>query len=306
MTLISLIIALALEQLRPLGNRNRVWLLFTRYANHLERNLNAGSNRHGVLAWSLAIVPAVLLSLLIYYALHALSPILAMLWNVLVLYLTMGFRHFSSAFSEISLALAEGRDLDARTALANWTGQGTAELSVEEISRLAIEQGVVDSYRHVFGTMFWFVLLPGPAGALLYRLCSMLNQKWGNRDAEEDPFGRFSASAAAWLDWIPVRLTAASFAIMGDFEDAVYCWRSQAKTWGNYANGILLASAAGAIGVKLGDPLRQDYSIRFRPELGLGDEADPNYLKSAVGLVWRSALLWLAVILLLSVASHMG
>ncbi|UGA39277.1 cobalamin biosynthesis protein [Chromobacterium haemolyticum] len=131
----------------------------------MERNLNAGSNRHGVLAWSLAIVPAVLLSLLIYYALHALSPILAMLWNVLILYLTMGFRHFSSAFSEISQALAEGRDLDARTALANWTGQGTAELSVEEISRLAIEQGVVDSYRHVFGTMFWFVLLPGPAGA---------------------------------------------------------------------------------------------------------------------------------------------
>ena len=103
-----------------------------------------------------------------------------------------------------------------------------------------------------------------------------------------------------------MRLTAASFAIMGDFEDAVYCWRSQAKTWGNYANGILLASAAGAIGVKLGDPLRQDYSLRFRPELGLGDEADPNYLKSAVGLVWRSALLWLAVILLLSVASLMG
>lgn len=134
----------------------------------------------------------------------------------------------------------------------------------------------------------------------------MLNQKWGNRDVNEDPFGRFSASAAAWLDWIPVRLTAASFAIMGDFEDAVYCWRSQAKTWGNYANGILLASAAGAIGVKLGDPLRQDYSLRFRPELGLGDEADPNYLKSAVGLVWRSALLWLAVILLLSVASLMG
>ncbi|VEB40989.1 CobD/CbiB family protein [Chromobacterium violaceum] len=75
---------------------------------------------------------------------------------------------------------------------------------------------------------------------------------------------------------------------------------------GNYANGILLASAAGALGVKLGDPLRQDYSVKYRPELGLGDEADPSFLKSAVGLVWRSALLWLAVTLLISVASHMG
>ncbi|AXE30659.1 CobD/CbiB family protein [Chromobacterium phragmitis] len=306
MTLISLILALALEQLRPLGNRNRVWLLFTRYANHLERNLNAGAERHGVLAWLAAIVPALLLSLLLFYSLKAMSPILALAFNVLVLYLTMGFRHFSSAFSEISQALAEGRDYDARVALAQWTGLPTAELTVEEISRLAIEQGVVDSYRHVFGTMFWFVVLPGPSGALLYRLCSMLNQKWGSRNADEDPFGLFAARFAAWLDWIPVRLTAISFAIMGDFEDAIYCWRSQARTWGNYANGILLASAAGALGVRLGDPLRQDYSVKYRPELGLGDEADPSFLKSAVGLVWRSALLWLAVTLLISVASHMG
>ncbi|HJV05802.1 MAG TPA: CobD/CbiB family protein [Chromobacteriaceae bacterium] len=306
MTLISLIIALALEQLRPLGNRNRVWLLFTRYANHLERNLNAGSNRHGVMGWLAAIVPILAISLAVYYVLYAISPILALLWNVLVLYLTMGFRHFSSAFSEISVALSEGRELDAKQALANWSGQQTAALSVGDVSRLAIEQGVIDSYRHVFGTMFWFALLPGPSGALLYRLCSILNQKWGNRDAAEDRFGRFAASVAAWLDWLPVRLTAAGFAIMGDFEDAVYCWRSQAKTWGNYANGILLASAAGALGVKLGDPLRQDYSVEFRPELGLGDDADPNFLRSAVGLIWRSALLWLFVILLVSVVNHLS
>jgi len=238
--------------------------------------------------------------------LRAVSPVLGLLWNVFVLYLTMGFRHFSSSFSEISLSLAEGRESDARQALARWTGQSSAELSVNEISRLAIEQGVTDSYRFVFGTMFWFVILPGPSGALLYRLSQILCQKWGNRDGSEDLFGRFSAKVAAWLDWLPVRLTAASFAVMGDFEDAVYCWRSQARTWGDYANGILLASAAGALGVRLGDPLRQDYTVKFRPELGLGDEADPNFLRSAVGLIWRCALLWLLVILLISVATLLG
>lgn len=51
MTLLAIIVALALEQIRPLGNRNRVLLLVTRYANYLERHLNAGHNRHGVLAW---------------------------------------------------------------------------------------------------------------------------------------------------------------------------------------------------------------------------------------------------------------
>ena len=302
MTLISLIAALALEQLRPLGNRNRVWLLFIRYANHLERSLNAGYNRHGVMAWLAAMLPALALALGGYYLLYAISPVLAFVWNVLLLYHTMGFRHFSGYFSEISLALNEGRDFEARQALASWINQPTSELSVGEVSRLAIEQGVVDSYRHVFGTMFWFVVLPGPAGAVLYRFSQLLAQKWGYRGSD-DLFGRFAGRAGEWLDWIPVRLTAISFAIMGDFEDAVYCWRSQARTWGNYASGILLASAAGALGVKLGDPVRQNYTINFRPELGVGDEADPNYLKSAVGLVWRTVLLWLFVILLLSVVS---
>lgn len=306
MTLLSLIVALALEQLRPLGNRNRVWHLFIRYANHLERTLNAGSNRHGVMAWLVAILPPVLIAWLVYWLCYKINPLLAFGWNVLVLYLTMGFRHFSSAFSDISLALTEGRELDARQTLAQWSGQSASELSINEISRLAIEQGVVDSYRHVFGTMFWFALLPGPIGAVLYRLAVMLKHKWGERNVEDDRFGRFASSAAAWLDWAPVRLTAASFAVMGDFEDAVYCWRSQASTWGNYAQGILLASAAGAIGVRLGDPLRQDYTVKFRPELGLGDEADPNYLKSAVGLIWRSVLLWLAVIMLIGLTQHLG
>jgi adenosylcobinamide-phosphate synthase len=306
MTLLSLIFALGLEQIRPLGNRNRVWLLFTRYANHLERNLNAGSLRHGIFAWLAAILPPIALSIAVYYLLCAVSPVLGLIWNIFVLYLTMGFRHFSSAFSEISLALAEGRELDARKALSDWTGQSSAELSVNEIARLAIEQGVTDSYRFVFGTMFWFVILPGPAGALLYRLSQMLYQKWGNRPESDDSFGLCPDRVAAWLDWLPVRLTAASFAVMGDFEDAVYCWRSQARAWGNYANGVLLASAAGALGIRLGDPLKQDYTVKFRPELGLGDDADPNYLRSAVGLIWRSALLWLLVVLLMSVARLLG
>ena len=57
MTLISIIVALALEQIYPLCNRNRVFLLFTRYANYLERNLNAGQHRHGLLAWLVAVIP---------------------------------------------------------------------------------------------------------------------------------------------------------------------------------------------------------------------------------------------------------
>jgi adenosylcobinamide-phosphate synthase len=139
---------------------------------------------------------------------------------------------------------------------------------------------------------------------VLYRLSSQLQQKWGLRDERYgEPFGQFAAQIQQIIDWIPIRLTAISFATMGDFEDALYCWRAQAQSWGNVAYGILLASAAGAIGVRLGEPLHQDHTVKFRPELGLGEEADANTLKSAVGLIWRVVLFWLFIVFLLSFVS---
>jgi adenosylcobinamide-phosphate synthase len=93
---------------------------------------------------------------------------------------------------------------------------------------------------------------------------------------------------------------------VGNFEDAVYCWRTQARSWGTLAHGIILSSGAGAIGVRLGDPLHQDGSMEFRPEIGTGEEADADYMQSTVGLIWRALVLWLFLVLLVSVAHSLG
>ena len=100
-----------------------------------------------------------------------------------------------------------------------------------------------------------------------------------------------------------MRLTAATFAIVGNFEDAIYCWRTQAAGWPDPEGGIILASGAGALGVRLGMPVGQfDVSVE-RPELGIGDMADVDFMQSAVGLVWRALVFWLILLLLLSLAS---
>ena len=56
--------------------------------------------------------------------------------------------------------------------------------------------------------------------------------------------------------------------------------------------------------LRLGMPLHQEHTVRFRPELGLGEEADGNMLASAVGLVWRTLLLWLLLILLITITHY--
>jgi len=305
---VAIVAALGLEQWQAFQWRGALQRTFVRYAHTLERRFNAGTAQQGVIAATLALVPPVVIGGGIYWAFEAVHPLLAFVWEVSILYLLLGFRHFSHAFTAIADALAASDGSTARRHLVAWCGSAVSGATAAEIPRLAIEQGIRDSYRHVFGTLFWFLVLPGPIGAILYRLAMLLAEHWrGNPGTPMgqalDEFGRPVRRLLYALDWLPVRATAVTFAIVGDFEDAIYCWRTQAKAWGSLHDGILLASGAGALGTQLGGPITgPGGEPEFRPELGLGDVAESDIMPSAVGLVWRALLVWLALVLLLTLA----
>jgi adenosylcobinamide-phosphate synthase len=306
MSVLSLIAALVLEQLRPLAGDKYVDAPLSRYAGFFENRFNDGQARHGTVAWLLAVLPPVVASAALYLVLLGLNPLLAFAWNVAVLYVTMGFRQFSHYYTDIHLALRMGETQRARALLGAWRGRSVETLNAGEIARLAIEEALVASHRRVFGVIVWFVLLPGPAGAVLYRLACHLGRQWGAREAEFGAFGRFAARAFEAIDWLPLRVSATAFAIVGDFEDAIYCWRTQAARWPDPASGILLASGAGALGVRLGQPIVESGEVTDRPELGLGEEADADFMQSGIGLVWRTLVLCLLLLALLGIASWVG
>jgi len=142
MSLISLIIALLLDQWQPLAERKELVSRAERFADFLQRNFNAGERTHGMIAWVLGVVPAMLLAIVAYYLLYRLSPLLALAFNVLILYLTMGFRHVGHYFTDIHWALKSG-DLDqARAILGQWRGASCERLSAEEVARLTIEEAL--------------------------------------------------------------------------------------------------------------------------------------------------------------------
>jgi adenosylcobinamide-phosphate synthase len=306
MSLFSLIAALLLEHLRPLGGGNPVSLAFTRYANYLERHFNAGQNVHGAVAWLLAVLLPVLVVGGIYGGLYYLNPLLAWVFGAVVLYPLLSLKQLGGQAERIVAALRTADLGEARRLLSLWHGRPADELGAAEIARVGIEQTLICAHKNLFGVMVWFVVL-GPAGAVLYRLSQLLSQKWGGLDQRDfGEFGTFSERVFDLMDWVPLRLSAISFAVVGDFEDAVYCWRAQASAWAQQGIGIVLASGAGALGVKLGEPLSYGGNIEFRPELGLGDDADADYLDSAVSLVWRTVVLWLVLLLLLTLAGWAG
>lgn len=307
MSLLSLIAVFLIEQLRPLDYRRIVAEPLGAWADFIESRFNAGAYRHGVLAWCLAVLLPVVVLAIAYGLLYSLNPIFAWGLNVGVLYLTMGFRQFSHHYTEIQLALRLGDLERARQLLGAWQGISTYGLGSEDIARLSIEGALVASHRHVFAVVLWFVLLPGPCGALLYRLSIVVRDRWNSENAtRQSDFSSFSRQVFGMIDWLPSRTTASAFAIVGDFEDAVYCWRTQPAQWPDRNLGIVLAAGAGALGVQLGRPVVDGVEVADRAELGLGDPADVDFMQSAVGLVWRATVLWMLLLFLLGLASLVG
>ena len=207
MHVLAIILALLLEQWRPVGERRALREALTRGVAALERSLGGGTSQ-GLLAWLLAVVPACVLAVVLHAALSAWSGLLGFLFDVGVLYLTLGFRRFSHEFTLIQSAIKTG-DVDrARELIGAWREETVPDREREEVIRLTIEEALIASHRHVFGVMLWYVLLPGPSGAILYRLAVALARRWGGTSE----FGAFARRAAFVLDWPAVRLSASAFA----------------------------------------------------------------------------------------------
>ena len=308
MSLLSLIFALLLEQLRPLSTSRYLYGWLASYADFFQRNLDGGEQRHGRIAWTIAMLLPLVLTASLFWLLTRQHVVFGWAFSVLVLYLTMGFRQFSHYFTDIHKALRANELDKARNLLAAWRGEPCNELSQEEVIRVTIEEALLATHRNVFAVVVWFVLFMllglGPSGAILYRMSRFLNARWARAPhTDNGNFGKFSAQVYYGLEWLPTRMTASTFAIVGNFEDAIYCWRTQAAAWPDAEGGIVLASGAGALGVRLGMPVSQFDDTVARPELGIGDEADIDFMQSAIGLVWRALVFWLILLLLLSLSS---
>ena len=329
MSFFAVLFALLIEQLKPLPRGNVVHDSLTGWMRWTGSNFDAGRDHHAWVVWGItALVPA-----LVAWGLHAalahFSVLLALLWNVAVLYLTLGFRQFSHYFTDIRDALDRGDETQARRLLSEWRHLDASELPRTELLRHVIEHSLLAAHRHVFGVFFWFVLLSsfgfGPAGAVLYRMAEYASRYWAFKsrtiDAPvNDRLLNLSQRLFNLLDHVPARLTAFGFAVVGNFEEAVTCWRRDAGLWKHPNEGIILAAAAGAVGVQLGGSaapgVTPDRSRSFEDGAEPGDTSAEGstpglppvlgHLRSVVGLVWRSVVLWMLLLALLSLANLVG
>ena len=299
MSLLALLVCLLAQHAYPPKPRQPLMAFYGRMCLSAAKRLNAGDRNSGIVAWGALMVGVLVPAALVAALASAIHPFVLWLLDIVVLYGTLRFLETVGQLSAIEKLLREGDAAGAARRLAQWQGTVVDADDAGTLARLAAEQALREAHHGVFAPLFWYLVLPGPLGLVMYPLALRAAQSWEHLvEPDERDFGWFAARAFHVIDWIPQRLTAFAFAVVGDFEDAIYCWRSQSTSWIRPEEGIVLASGAGALGVRLGDPISASGALVVRPALGVGEDAREDALASLEGLLWRGLALWLIVYLL--------
>lgn len=347
MLLISLLLAILLERFLP-APFGVVDDFLCNVLTVIKNKLNSGENSSAIASWFAVTFLLGTICWSIWALLSMVHPILSIFFSILVLYLSFGFSNFMNKFTTIQNCLKNNQLEEARKHLYEWavfvgSDQVILETAksgdISSVSRETIRLAILAAQRNLFGVIFWYVVLPGPIGPVIYRVSVQAMRSWNKEvkhaptaddhtpttddviknqeELETDPnsikqpdfFANISIKGFFWLDWVSSRVTAFIFAIVGNFEDSIQMIRARSaivSKQGYDSERILLSAGEGAMTLRLTIPVAPSGSDEF-DKITSSDyvvpelkETDENSLKIAGGLIWRSLFLWFFIMVLVT------
>ncbi|HVJ38477.1 MAG TPA: adenosylcobinamide-phosphate synthase CbiB [Stenotrophomonas sp.] len=293
--------AVLLDLLFGEPRRGHPLVAFGRFASGLEARLYRDSRALGLAAWMLAVLPLVGVAGGLQWWLWTRAPWAGLAWAALALYVALGLRSLGEHAVAVAAAL-EGDDLAAaRLAVGRIVSRDVQALDAQQVAGAATESVLENGSDAVFAALFWGVLLGAP-GAVLYRLANTLDAMWGYRTPRYQRFGWAAARIDDGLNWLPARLAALTYAVLGATGCALRCWRVQGTRWKSPNAGPVMSAGAGALRVVLGGAAPYHGQWQLRPVLGAGAAPDASSVRRALSLVRSGVALWL-LLLALPVAS---
>ncbi len=276
--------------------RGHPLVLFGQLADRLEAHFNGPDGRgwrsHGVTAWCLAVLPLTALAWLL-----SLLPGVGWVVEVLLLYLALGLRSLGEHLVPVALALRQGDLAEARRRVGFIVSRDTGSLDEQGVARAATESALENGSDAVFAALFWFAIAGAP-GVVLYRLSNTLDAMWGYRNPRFERFGWAAARIDDLLNYLPARLVALTYAVLGQTRRAWACWQRQAPQWDSPNAGPVMAAGAGALGLSLGGPAIYHGVLHERPTLGEGEAPTARDIERALDMVWAGVGLWLLALVL--------
>ncbi len=302
MLILWVVSALLLDRLLGEPSRFHPLVGFGNLAIWLERRLNQwqGSSTEpsvsarrlrGGLAWLLLVLPLPLIIGLVWFG-GGLNELGEWLLAVPALYLSIGWQSLRQHGRAVAEAFSQKGLEAARHQVSRIVSRDTDSMDEAAVSRATIESILENGSDAIFAPLFWF-MVAGPAGAVMYRLANTLDAMWGYRTTRYAAFGFCSAKLDDVLNWIPARLTAVSYALLGQTATARRCWRDQAGYCASPNGGPVMCSGAGSLQIELGGGACYHGQWQSRPVMGEGRAAVIGDINRSIQLVDKTVMLWI-------------
>lgn len=274
---------------------------FGRWANWLEMHLRKSQHSarqqktYGILAWLCALTPILLiaglgLSLANTGSIHD-------LFSIVILYSCIGSRSLQQHANAVYQALRQEDLLLAQQQVGKIVSRETHSMQADDVRRATIESVLENGADAVFAPLVWFVFL-GPIGAVFYRLSNTLDAMWGYKNDRFHAFGWAAARIDDALNWLPARLTALSYLLLGNWRQAWHAWQVQAILLESPNAGPVMTSGAGSLDLLLGGPAWYHGQIKQKIWFGGKQVPSDQDIGRSIGLIYRVLGLWLLLIAL--------
>jgi membrane protein required for beta-lactamase induction len=294
MTFLSVLIALLIERVfnehRP--QRRHGW--FSGYCS--------GMSGIGFVQWLtarpwgavLAILPPLLLIGGLQLLAISLGSLVELLFGTLVLVYSLGPRELGEDAERFIEARDRG-DNDHAQVLAQRFCLSEVPDSEPRRSFAVARAVVVLATRSLIGPIFWFLLF-GPVGAAAYRAVHLMAEHLQSRNCPHE-MKRYSDELRHVADWAPARITAAGYAVAGNFDAVAHSWRTfdYVPSDGPLTEAERLLAQTGLAALETfphdADELEGDEhgDIPYSTLI-------PPVVEDALALVWRTLTLWVGVI----------
>ncbi|MDQ1678085.1 MAG: adenosylcobinamide-phosphate synthase [Actinomycetota bacterium] len=202
-------------------------------------------------------------------------------------------------------SLERGDLTAARARLPHLAGRDPSVLDAAGLARATVESVAENTSDAVVAPLVWGAL-GGVPGLLGYRAVNTLDAMVGHRSPRHRRFGWASARLDDVANLVPARVTAvltvaAAPIVGGSRRESWRIWRRDGRAHPSPNSGHCEASAAGAMGVRLGG--RNVYAGRTEDRPGLGDGPPPSVADVARGARLSAAV---AVGALVLTAGHVA
>lgn len=294
---ILLVASLLADRIFGEVNRWHPLVGFGMLANRMESRLRGNVplspqmlQARGALAVGALLIPSLVLGHLLCNL-----PVVGEGFSVYLLYLSLGQKSLSEHARAVACALMSDNLDEARLQVSRIVSRETTNLDEDSVRRATIESVLENGSDAVFGALFWFLIMGAP-GAILYRLANTLDAMWGYRNDRYLYFGWAAAVFDDVMSWLPARLTAITYLLLGNQKLGWSCWRRQGTKWYSPNAGPVMAAGAGSLSISLGGSAIYDGKVKERPHLGEGPAPSTADIERAIALVDRGVLLWILVV----------